>query len=188
MVLGTIITAMVMACILLGRSSTKTIELAPSTVAIIQSDQSSVYQITEDEIRGMVRQAVALAGGLNGVVKTGDTVVLKPNLVEMRDFIGKRGLLPEILSGVATDRRVVKAVAELVHEAGAAKIFVMEGSAISTKLTFAHYGYTMENLPYVDAIIPIEEDSGGWREYDSPKLAKVKLADGKFQKEYYPPA
>lgn len=184
-VLGTLILMMLMAGFLMGRDTTGTVASAVSTVAIVRSEQPSAYEITADEIRDLVRRAVALAGGLADVIEPGDTVVLKPNLVEMRDFIGKRGLLPELLSGVATDRRVVAAVAELAHEAGAAEIFVMEGSAISTALTFAHYGYTKENLPYVDAVIPIEEDSGGWREFGSDRLAEVKLADGRYQKTYY---
>ncbi|MGE5530414.1 MAG: DUF362 domain-containing protein [Patescibacteria group bacterium] len=168
----------------LGTAAGK-VSLPPSTVAITRYQGDSIYSITDGEIRDLVRQAVDLAGGLASVVKPGDVVVIKPNLVEIADFIGKRHPLPELLGGVATDRRVVRAVAELAHEAGAAKIYVMEGSAVPTAEAFSHYGYTAENLPFVDAIIPIESDSGGWQEKDSPRLVRVELPDGRYESEYY---
>ncbi|MGE5549488.1 MAG: DUF362 domain-containing protein [Bacteroidota bacterium] len=156
-----------------------------STVAIVRADRASVYSVTGAEIRKMVRTAVALAGGLGDLIASGDTVVIKPNLVEMRDFLGERHPLPGILGGVATDWRVVAAVAELAHEAGAGKIYVMEGSANPTDEAFRYYGYSPANIPYVDAFIPIETDSGGWMEIDSPRLAKVDLPDGRYRKVYF---
>lgn len=184
--LAVLAAAMAMAYFRAGHGAgTKPRALPPSTVAIVRSERASADELTDEEIREMVRRAVALAGGLGPIIKQGDTVVLKPNLVEIRDYIGTRHPLPKLLSGVATDRRVVKAVAELAREAGAGEIFVMEGSALSTAEAFRYYGYTPENLPYVDAIIPIESDSGGWHEYDAPQLAKVDLQDGLYRKVYY---
>jgi len=61
-----------------------------------------------EEIDAAVRQAVSLAGGLQDVVRSGDTVVIKPNLVVARP--------PD--SGATTDPRVCRAIADMVRERG----------------------------------------------------------------------
>ena len=68
----------------------------------------------------MVRRAVTLAGGLTGVVNSGDTVLIKPNIV---------GVQPSGC-GEVTDVRVVKAVVKMVDEIdhGRIKIRVGDGS------------------------------------------------------------
>jgi len=52
-----------------------------TNVSLIQSTKEKAFDITEDDVREMVREAVELAGGLDGIVKDGDTVVLKPNFL-----------------------------------------------------------------------------------------------------------
>jgi len=76
--------------------------------------------ITYTTIEKMVRRAVELAGGLQGIVKSGDTVLIKPNLVQ-QDSSG---------SGGVTDVRVVKALVFLVDEIdhGNIRIIVGDGS------------------------------------------------------------
>lgn len=37
----------------------------------------------------------------------------------------------------------------------------------------------------MDEFIAIEEDSGAWRDYDSPGITKVNLPNGLLHKEYY---
>jgi len=67
---------------------------------------------------GMVRRAVGLVGGMDGIVEEGDTVALKPNIVTGR------------LSGpgATTNPRVVEALIKLALGAGAGRILVVEGS------------------------------------------------------------
>jgi len=69
-------------------------------------------------IIGMVRNAVNLVGGMDGIVEQGDTVALKPNIVTGR-FSGR---------GVTTDPRVVEALIKLAFETGAGEVIVVEGS------------------------------------------------------------
>ena len=57
-----------------------------SVVAIVQSDKEQTKEITYDEILSMVRDAVTLTGGFVTLIENGDTVVLKPNLVQTNDF------------------------------------------------------------------------------------------------------
>lgn len=71
-----------------------------------------------DAILGMVRRAVGLVCGMDGIVKEGDTVALKPNIVTGR-LSGR---------GVTTDPRVIEALIGLAFEAGAGNVLVVEGS------------------------------------------------------------
>jgi uncharacterized protein (DUF362 family) len=88
----------------------------PATVAFVKG----TLPITDAQIPVMVADAVAKAGGLEGIVHPGDTVVLKPNLVESGD---------SGTSGIVTDPRVVKAVADLARAAGATTVKIAEGTA-----------------------------------------------------------
>lgn len=65
------------------------------------------------------RAAIASAGGLAGIVKSGDSVVIKPNICTEQAGAGS----PQI-----TDYRAVQAVIDLARQAGASRITVIEGS------------------------------------------------------------
>ena len=104
----------------------------PTTVSIVRSNDSALgsdtcgvtsESITYTTIYKMVKHAVELVCGPNGlstIIKSGDTVLIKPNIVQM-DSSG---------SGGVTDVRVVKALVYLVDEIdhGRIKIIVGEGS------------------------------------------------------------
>ena len=98
-----------------------------SIVSLVKSEKEHASQITEEEINQLVRQAVKLAGGLNDIVKDGQVVVIKPNLVGTRTAPGNikpllmptsnpynpKSQIPELMNGVTTDRRVAKAMVEI---------------------------------------------------------------------------
>jgi uncharacterized protein (DUF362 family) len=98
---------------------------AATTVAIVRSNDGTLADpcpvtdegITYTTISQMVRRAVDLAGGLYGIVKSGDTVLIKPNLVQ-QDSSG---------SGGVTDVRVVKALVCLVDEIDHGRISIIVG-------------------------------------------------------------
>lgn len=155
-------------------------------VAIIQSDKAQASDITEQEIDDMVTKAIALSGGLDGIVKDGQTVVIKPNLVQMRvDSTGE--LFDKQDNGITTDWRVTAAVVRnvrLLNPHG--KVYVMEGSATGRTLDVMEYlNYTHEMIKGVDEFIGIEEDTGGWQDFSSPNLVKVSLPNGLLHKSYY---
>ena len=160
-----------------------------SIVGIAQSSKANATDLTFDDIKALVREAVELAGGLEGIVKDGDTVVLKPNLVNMRDYClpGWSGrLLEPEANGACTDWRVTKAVAQLVREINpSGKIYIMEGSAADTEEVFKHLKYTKENIPEADEILSIELDSGTWQDKNSDGLVKVTYENALLHKEYY---
>lgn len=157
-----------------------------SVVSIVRSSKERAEEIAYDEILQITRNAIELAGGLEGIVKNNQTVVLKPNLVQMHvDSTGE--LLDKEINGVTTDWRVTKAVAELVRELNPnGKIYVMEGSAgDGTKKTMEYLNYTHENIPGVDEFISIEDATGKWQDFNSPELIKHILPNALLHKEYY---
>jgi len=162
-------------------------QLAPSKVAVVQSSQANCKDIQYAEIKTMVENAINLAGGFSGVIRNGDTVVLKPNLVANVDYTSSRRPLTPEVNGVTTDYRVTRAVAELVRAVNPnGKIYVMEGCADGSTQTYMNaLNYTASYIPNVDGFFAIETDSGGWQETTSPNLVKVSLPDGLLHTEYY---
>ena len=157
-----------------------------TTVSIVQSDAEKAEEITDSEIERMVHEAVEGSGGLEGVVSNGQTVVLKPNLVQIR-VDSTQELLSQTVNGVTTDWRVTNAVANMVREVNPdGKIYVMECSATGrTKDNMEYLHYTVASMPAVDAFFAFEEDSGDWQDFNSPKVVKVTLENGLLHKEYY---
>lgn len=138
-----------------------------SKVALVQSEtKAHAADLDFDDIKALVTEAVRLAGGLEGIVKPGDTVVLKPNLINSKtQWVDSGGtVIPQLVNGVCTDYRVVKAASELVRDiiGPTGKILVMEGSGKgSTAEHLANMGYTPANLDEVDEIIPLDNE-GAW--------------------------
>lgn len=102
---------------------------ASTNVAIVRSDNSSLANpssitsdLSQETIDQMVRKAVNLTGGFSSRIKSGMTVLIKPNLVAADQLNG---------NGTNTDVRVVEAVVKLVDEVdhGKIKILVGDGSA-----------------------------------------------------------
>lgn len=157
-----------------------------SLVSIVQSERTQAEQITYEEIRDMVEKAINLAGGFDGIIKDNQTVVLKPNLVQMHvDSTGQK--FDKELNGATTDWRVTRAVVEIVRQYDPhGKVLVMEGSGGDpTGKTMEYLNYTHEKIPGVDEFVAIEEDSGKWQEFDSAGLVRHSLPDGLLHKEYY---
>jgi len=76
----------------------------------------------DSDIPKLVKKSIDLVGGIESVVKKGDVVALKPNVVTGRVST----------PGVITDRRVVEAMIKLCHGAGASKVLIVEGSGYFT--------------------------------------------------------
>jgi uncharacterized protein (DUF362 family) len=129
-------------------------------VAMVQSTKEHATDLTASDVASLVADAVTKAGGL-GFIKDGQTVVLKPNLVTAYTDIMATTPAPQTVNGIATDWRVVKAVADLVRAANPkGKILVMEGSVNSTPQAFTLLGYTQANFgSAVDEFVAIEGTS-----------------------------
>jgi uncharacterized protein (DUF362 family) len=161
-----------------------------SLVSIVQSDNvQKAEELTQDEIYDLVKQAVTYAGGLNDIVKDGDVVVLKPNLVTPYDYTlpGWKGRpLTVEVNGNSTDYRFVRAVAQLIREINpTGKIYVMEGSAFDTEVVMEGLNYSKEFIPEVDEFYAIENVSGAWQDKEAKELVEVKLPNGYLHDTYY---
>jgi uncharacterized protein (DUF362 family) len=166
-----------------GKAAAAPVRLTPSTVSIVQSAQSNAASIQYDEIRSMVQKAADLAGGLAGVVKNGDVVVIKPNLVA---YSSNGRNLPAEVNGTTTDWRVTKAVVELVRELNPnGKIYVLEGSSAPTAQAYSVLKYSAANFSGADLVATLEQDSGAWQDTNSAGIVRVSLPDGMLKKEYY---
>ncbi|OFY47440.1 MAG: hypothetical protein A2W85_01890 [Bacteroidetes bacterium GWF2_41_31] len=145
-------------------------------VGMVKSTKSDASDLDFEEIESLVRKSVELAGGISDLISNGDYVVLKPNLVEL-----PQTPTPEFVevSGIATDWRVVRAVARMVRELNPdGKIYIIESSsAVSTREILNYYKYTLENIPEVDQIIALEDSCGAFENYEDIHLDKVFLND-----------
>jgi len=125
-------------------------------VAMLQSPLARASDLTTSDIATLVGRAVSQAGGLD-FIHDGRTVVLKPNLPTVYQDNGETLASPTV-SGIDTDWRIAKAVADLVRAQNpTGKILVMEGSTFATKIAYAALGYTTENFgSSVDEFIALE--------------------------------
>ncbi|MCU6732119.1 DUF362 domain-containing protein [Diplocloster agilis] len=154
-----------------------------STVCIVKSNKELASEITAEEIEDMVR---SVTPDLDTIVRNGQTVVLKPNLVQMKvDSTGD--LLDREVNGITTDWRVANAIVKRVRELNPdGKVYIMEGSASGpTSQVMEYYHYTPEYIKGVDDFISLEEDCGEWQDFDAPEVIKVDLPEGLLHQTYY---
>ncbi len=159
--------------------------LAPagmSTVAIVPASGG---------VEGAVRQAVAQAGGLAGVIEPGDSVAIKINLV----------MDAPASSGMVTDPTVARAVVRLAREAGAGQVIIIEGTAqyregdanrdrFCTQAALRAAGYDADGDMVDDATgAPLVDlnDTGGTDVADPARVTKVIVPTGLIRKEYWLP-
>jgi len=169
----------------------------PSVVSLVQSTTvTQATNFTYADIKALVTEAVTLAGGLDGIIKTGDVVVLKPNVLTTYYSWASSGTntIPEKVNGVCTDWRVVQATAELVRaiigpynsSTGKGKIMLIEGSCNGNMAAqFANIGYTTTNLTEVNEIIGLDTEGGAYSPGDGTSLTayvtQVTLTDYKYK-------
>ena len=169
-----------------NNADTKSPTNVQSIVSIVQSPKANASDIGYDEIKRLVEEAINLSGGFEDIIKDGQVVILKPNLVQMHvDSTGHP--FDKEINGPTTDWRVTKAVVEVVRKYNpSGKVYIMEGSAgDGTKKTMEYLNYTHKFIPRVDKFIAIEEDTGKWQDFSSSELIKYSLPDGLLHKEYY---
>lgn len=140
----------------LGCSASAGTSSPKDVVAIVQSPKAQAAELTISEVAELVGSAISQAGGLD-FIEDGQTVVLKPNLITFYQDAGET-LASKTASGVNTDWRVVKAVADLVRaQDPTGKILVMEGATLTTPTVYSLLGYDQENFgAAVDEFVALE--------------------------------
>jgi uncharacterized protein (DUF362 family) len=123
---------------------------------------------THYEIKTAVMNILDSLGGLEAFVKTGQTVVIKPNVVA--DHGMKDGVY---MGGVVTDLGLLRALVEILLPV-AGKIIVAEGSSINRAETFKLfelYGY--------DSLIDLDPSKVNLVDLHQDKLVKKAVPRGK---------
>ena len=82
--------------------------------------ESTVSIVRDEDIESRVLRSVKLLGGMERFIEGGDTVLIKPNLVDGRD--------PE--TGETVHPEVIKALIRLAFDAGAGRVIVGEGPTL----------------------------------------------------------
>jgi len=99
----------------------------------VDKNTVSIVRIEEGQVAGAVRKAVDLIGGIEAIVKPGETVLLKVNWCVVPED-------PKV--GVVTNPVVARAVADLVKEAGAEPIIADSAArGVDTDLVIQTTGY-----------------------------------------------
>ena len=137
-----------------------------SRVAVIRNRGST----SNEKVYEMVKEALDHLGGIKSIVKKGDTIALKPNVVT-GELSGP---------GVTTDRRVVEALIRLCNEAESGKIMIIEGAGYFTETWKALElsGYTELAEKYGVDVIDVDTNSVVDVEVpDSLLMEKVKVSE-----------
>lgn len=102
-------------------AATTDVSVVPSDYSGLTSKVSRTVNPDYAQIEEMVRKAIELQGGLDGVIAKGNKVMIKPNIVEKNTPSGW---------GTNTDVRVVKALIKIIadHTENEVEIIVAEGS------------------------------------------------------------
>jgi len=123
-------------------------------VAIVKGEAP----IDATQIEDMVKRVVDLNGGFGDKIKTGDHVVIKPNL------------FAPYPPPVSVDRRVIAAVVRLAFKAGAGRVSVIEGVSMGTLMkrvnperssAGACRGYTSVEVMKMLGVKRAVEEAGG---------------------------
>jgi len=133
--------------------------MAKARVAVVKGSTKP----SDKELGALVRKAIEMAGGLKDVVKKGDTVIIKPNIVVAQP--------PE--SAATTDPRVCKTIADMVKELGA-KPIIGEASSIGVKTAEAIKAAGYEKL---------REQGYTVLDFTKEETVKVPIPKGKNMKE-----
>jgi uncharacterized protein (DUF362 family) len=141
----------------------------PAVVSIVKAstypDPSNPANYTI--VENLVRDAVSKAGGLTSIIRPGDRVLVKPNLVVTNYGCG---------SGVVTDKRVVEAVVKLALEAGASKVIIAEASACYTGAPVPPPDYDWTWRAFKDAGLDPDGDRK-WEDHNGNEDPRVELYD-----------
>lgn len=136
--------------------------------------------IYNGDLKESIKRSISLIGGITKLVKKGDTILLKPNYNTADPFPG------------SSDPNFIKAVIEILYEAGAEKVIVGERSAYLDTRKVSERAGIMKACKEVGAEVKIFGRNGwtvifdvkGWRRVKVPGgqyLRKVSLAREAFE-------
>lgn len=137
------------------------------TDAYSASPTSTLGVTTGKDYRLLVEKAVELIGGMGQFVRSGDKVVIKPNIGWDRT--------PE--QSANTHPVVVRTLAELVLDAGAARVQVFDYTCNEKRRCYANSGI-------IDELKKVGDKRIRWEHIDHRKFVPVNIKEGKSLKKW----
>jgi uncharacterized protein (DUF362 family) len=132
----------------------------------------SVAKVVDGDVYAAVKKAVDLIGGMEGFVKKGDRVTLKPNLAY------------PYAPPATTDPRVTKAVAQLAFEAGASRVLIGDSAAYSCKKIMGGGRWTNQDVIEKPGHARIAEETGAEIvDFDEGEFVMTQIPDGVILQE-----
>ena len=123
--------------------------------------------VSGKDYRLLVEKAIETIGGINGFIKKGDKVVIKPNMGWDRT--------PEL--GANTHPLVVRRLAELALDAGAAGVQVFDHTCNEKRRCYTSSGI-------IDELEKIGDKRIHWEHIDPRKFVPVDIVNGKSLKRW----
>ncbi len=131
--------------------------------------------ITDEGVYAAVREAVALAGGFESIIKKGDKVVLKPNIFSPQ------------MPPITTDPRTVAALVKLAYEAGAGEVIAAEGRSISTAKYRKANNTTRACSEFIGMTQAVEAAGGKMTFLEEEEVVEVEVPGGIIFKTVHTP-
>lgn len=125
----------------------------------------------EGDLKECVKRSVSLIGGIDRLVKKGDIVLVKPNYNTADPFPG------------SSDPGFVKAVVEMLYEAGTGKVVVGERSAFLNSWRVLEKARIVEACEEVGAEVRVFGKNGWSVLLDRKGWRKVKVPGGRYLRE-----
>jgi uncharacterized protein (DUF362 family) len=124
--------------------------------------------IFEGDLINSIKRAVSLIGGINKLVKKDDVILVKPNYNTADPFPG------------SSDPNFIKAIVEILYEAGAGKVIVGERSAYLDTWNVLKKANLVEACKEAGAEVKVFGENG-WRViFDWKGWRKVKVKEGRY--------
>jgi uncharacterized protein (DUF362 family) len=132
----------------------------------LESNNALVGLVHGTDVELMVREAIALIGGLGKIEARGKTVLVKPNVVSGEPH------------PATTNPQVVRAIVKLLKETGARKVYVGDMSALLTLPT-------KRNMERTGILQATQEAGGEALFFEDHGWVKVDLPQGRYVQEAY---
>jgi uncharacterized protein (DUF362 family) len=122
----------------------------------------------EGDLRESIQLAVSLIGGIQKLVKKGDTILLKPNYNTADPFPG------------SSDPAFIRSIIEMLYEAGAAKVILAERTALLHNRRVLEQAGVVKVAKEAGAEVRVFGKDGWYTLFDFKGWRHVKVPGGQF--------